>query len=143
MTPQEIAERATKIMWDSDTASKWAGMSLGQVAPGQASVSMTLKAEHCNGHGTAHGGVLYMLAGTAFAMAINSHNTRAVAQAGAITYLTPAHVGDQLTARAVEITQAGRNGIYDVQIFTPKGDTIAEFRGNSRTIGGALFEGET
>jgi len=142
MTPQDIANRATKVMWDSDTASKWAGMELGPVAPGQAEVSMTLKPEQCNGHGTAHGGVIYMLAGSAFAMAINSHNIRAVAQAGTISYLAPAHVGDRLKASAKEVTKAGRNGIYDVKISNQKGETIAEFRGNSRIIGGTLFETE-
>jgi len=140
MTPQEIAERACKIMWDSDTASEWAGMSLGPVAPGAATVTMTVRPEHCNGHGTAHGGVIYMLAGTAFAMAINSYNVRAVAQAGSITYLAPGNQGDQLKATSTEVVRAGRNGIYNVAITNQSNETIAEFRGNSRVIGGTLFE---
>lgn len=140
MTPQEIAERATSIMWDGDTASDWAGMTLGKVGPGTAEVTMTVRPEHCNGHGTAHGGVIYMLAGTAFAMAINSYNIRAVAQGGAITYLSPGHKGDLLTARAKEVAQAGRSGVFDVSISNQNDEIVAEFRGNSRSIGGSLFD---
>jgi len=140
MTPEETAMRATKIMWESDTASKWAGMTLGPVGPGRAEVAMTLTPDQCNGHGTAHGGVLYMLAGSAFAMAINSYNIRAVAQSGTITYLAPAHVADHLTATAREVTKAGRTGLYDVEIANQNAEIIAQFRGTSRTIGGPLFE---
>jgi len=140
MTPQEIADRATRIMWEGDTASSWAGMELGAVSPGTAAVSMTIKPEHCNGHGTAHGGVIYMLAGTAFAMAINSYNERAVAQGGSISYLAPANQGDVLTATAKEVAQAGRSGVFDVSIHNQSNVTVAEFRGNSRKIGGTLFE---
>lgn len=140
MTPEEIAERATQIMWEADTTSTWAGMELEAAGPLTATVSLTIKGEHCNGHGTAHGGVIYMLAGTAFAMAINSTNERAVAQQCAITYLAPAFEGQKLTATAKMTGIAGRSGVFDVSIQNQDGKVVAEFRGNSRTIGGKLFE---
>lgn len=139
MTPQEIAEKSVAIMWDSDTASAWAGMRLDVAGPGTATVSMTLEPHHCNGHGTAHGGVLYMLAGTAFAMAINSRNQRAVAQGAEINYLAPGHVGDRLTAQAVEKSKTGRTGVCDVTIRNRSDQVVAEFRGTSRDIKGTLF----
>ncbi len=140
MTPQDIAMRAVTAMWESDTAAHWAGMKLGSIGPGRATVTMTIDKNHSNGHGTAHGGVIYMLAGTAFAMAINSYNVRTVAQAGAITYLAPVQIGDVLSAHAVEIALNGRNGVYDVHVTNQDGKTVAEFRGNSRSIGGTVFE---
>lgn len=139
MTPEEIAEKSVSIMWEGDTAAKWAGFKLISAAPGGAEVSITLQENHCNGHGTAHGGVIYMLAGTAFAMAINSQNQRAVAQGGQITYIAPGHIGDSLTAKAAMKSQTGRNGLCDVAVTNQKGEVIAEFRGNSRQIKGTLF----
>jgi len=122
VSPEEISKRAQTLV------------------AATAAVSMTIKPEHCNGHGTAHGGVIYMLAGTAFAMAINSYNERAVAQGGSISYLAPANQGDVLTATAKEVAQAGRSGVFDVSIHNQSNVTVAEFRGNSRKIGGTLFE---
>lgn len=49
-------------------------------------------------------------------------------------------LGDRLTARAVERTRTGRNGIYDVTVTNQDGTVIAEFRGNSRTIKGHLVD---
>lgn len=140
MTPQETAERAIQTMWNNDTAASWAGLRLGAMAPGKAQVEMELQPNHCNGHGTAHGGVLYILASSAFAMAINSYNERAVAQNGSISYLAPAHVGDHLTAQAVERNRTGRTGLFDVTVKRDDGTVIAEFRGVSRVIGGPVFE---
>ena len=143
MTPKDIAKRAVQTMWDADTASKWAGMELLDAGPDTAEVSMDIGEDHCNGHGTAHGGVIYMLAGTTFAMAINSRNERAVAQSGSITYIAPVQKGDKLTAQARCVAKSGRNGIFDVRICNQDDKTVAEFRGNSRTIGGTLYDEES
>jgi acyl-CoA thioesterase len=92
-----------------------------------------------NGHSIAHGGFVFALADTAFAFACNSYNERAVAQACDIVFAAPTRVGDVLVATAVERHRFGRNGIYDIRV-TRGGDVIAEFRGRSRTIGGALVD---
>ena len=42
MTPQEIAEASAKAMWNGDSASQRLGMSLDHVAPGEATLSMTM-----------------------------------------------------------------------------------------------------
>jgi acyl-CoA thioesterase len=90
-----------------------------------------------NGHGIAHGGFIFTLADSAFAFACNSHNERAVAAQGGITFIRPGKLGDQLVATAREVSKSGRSGIYDVRVTA--GDVvIAEFRGHSRTIGGTL-----
>ena len=72
----------------------------------------------------------------ALAFACNSHNERAVAAQGNITFIRPGKLGDLLVATAREISRSARSGIYDVQVTV--GDAvIAEFRGHSRSIGGA------
>jgi acyl-CoA thioesterase len=53
--------------------------------------------------------------------------------------VSAAHEGDLLIAEAVERHRFGRNGIYDIRVS--HGDrVVAEFRGRSRVIGGALVE---
>ncbi len=132
-----LAERCAAAMWSDDSASRGLGMAIDRVLPGSATVSMTVRDDMTNGHGTAHGGFIFALADSAFAFACNSHNLRAVAQACDIVFAAPAHHGDHLVATAEERHRFGRNGVYDVRVTC--GDVVvAEFRGHSRTIGGTL-----
>ncbi|RBP12016.1 acyl-CoA thioesterase [Roseiarcus fermentans] len=109
------------------------------VGPGEASLSMLLTAAMTNGHGTGHGGFIFLLADTAFAYACNSHNQRCVAQHCSITYLRPAREGSRLTATAREVRRVDRSGVYDVSVADEQGTPIAEFRGISRTAPGTFF----
>jgi acyl-CoA thioesterase len=136
MNPQTLAEACAKAMWANDQASQGLGMSLDGVAPGEATISMTVTDEMCNGLSVCHGGYLFTLADSAFAFACNTYNQHTVAQHGAITFIAPAYAGERLTARAREICREGRGGIYDVSIANPAGKTIAGFRGHSRTVKG-------
>jgi acyl-CoA thioesterase len=97
---------------------------------------MTVAPEMVNGQRIAHGGFIFTLADSAFAFACNSHNERTVAAQGDITFIRPGKLGDRLVATAREISRSGRSGIYDVSV-TVDGVVIAEFRGHSRTVGGA------
>src|SRR5471030_1551314 len=123
-------------MWKEDDASKGLGMEIVEVKPGHATLAMTVKPEMVNGQRIAHGGFIFTLADSAFAFACNSHNERAVAAQGNISFIRPGKLGDQLVATACEISRSGRSGIYDVRV-TVDDTVIAEFRGHSRTIGGA------
>jgi acyl-CoA thioesterase len=134
-----LARRCAETMWRDDPASRGLGMSLDAVAAGRATVSMAVRADMANGHGTAHGGFVFALADSAFAFACNSRNERSVAQACDIIFAAPAHVGDVLVAEGVERHRFGRNGIYDVTV-TRDGQTVAEFRGRCRTIGGPVVD---
>jgi acyl-CoA thioesterase len=140
MTPKERAEKSAAAMWSGDEASKWFGMQIDEVDEGRAVLSMTVKPEHCNGHGTCHGGVSFSLADSAFAFACNSRNKNTVGQHTFMSYLAPGYAGDRLTATATEISLTGRSGIYDVKVSNQDGTVIAEFRGVSRTINGQHFE---
>jgi acyl-CoA thioesterase len=116
-------------------------MKLETVGPGRATMSMVVRKDHLNGHGSCHGGVIFTLADSAFAFACNSHNKVTVAQQCSVAFLAPGRAGDRLTATAIEVTLAGRSAIYDVTVARQDGTvTIAEFRGLSRTISGTHFE---
>ncbi len=140
MTPKERAELSAKAMWSDDRASGWMGLKLDNVDEGTATLSLIVEKHHTNGHGICHGGIIFTLADTAFAFACNSRNQRAVAQHNTITYLAPGQLEDRLVATAREVCLAGRNGIYDVTVRNQDGTTIAEFRGNARTVHGTFFD---
>lgn len=140
LSPQQRAARAAEAMWAAERASKWLGLALDSVGPGQAQMSMTVERHHLNGHGICHGGFIFTLADTAFAFACNSHNRRSVAAQNAITFVAPARQGDRLHAAAVEVVRAGRSGVCDVTVTNQDNAIIAVMRGNAREIGGAHFE---
>lgn len=131
--PQQVAEAVAHAMMFADRASTDSGIRLVQVGPGVATVSLTVGKGHTNGHGVCHGGVLFTLADTAFAIACNSHGPRAVAATADIVFARPAMIGDELRAVAQERTRFGRTGVYDVSV-TRGSEVVAEFRGQSRVV---------
>jgi acyl-CoA thioesterase len=133
----QLARACAEAMWKEDGASQGLGMEMIDITAGHAVLAMTIKPNMVNGHGIAHGGFIFTLADSAFAFACNSHNERTVAAHGNITFIKPGKLGDRLVATAREISRSGRSGIYDVSV-TANGTTIAELRGHSRTVGGAL-----
>jgi acyl-CoA thioesterase len=135
LSPDDLARACADAMWKEDDASKGLGMEIVEVSPGCATLTMTVRPEMVNGQRIAHGGFIFTLADSAFAFACNSHNNRAVAAQGDITFLRPGKLGDKLVATAREISRSGRSGIYDVRV-TAGDAVIAEFRGHSRTIAG-------
>jgi acyl-CoA thioesterase len=138
VTAEHLARAAANAMWAQDEASRALGMAIAEIAPGQATLTMTVSATMVNGHGLCHGGYIFTLADSAFAFACNSHNQRAVAQSCMITYVAPARLGDLLTACCREVSRAERSGIYDVTVTREGGEVVAEFRGLSRTVKGTL-----
>ena len=142
LSPDDLARACAAAMWKDDDASQGLGMEIVDVRCGQATLAMTVQPHMVNGHRIAHGGFIFLLADSAFAFACNSHNERAVAAQGDITFIQPGKLGDELVATAREISRSGRSGIYDVRVTV--GDVvIAEFRGHSRTIGGNMVPAET
>jgi acyl-CoA thioesterase len=140
MTPQEIAEKSADVMWADDPASQELGMTIDRIAPGEAVLSMEVRRDMVNGHGTCHGGFSFTLADSAFAFACNSYNNRVVGQHCSITYLSPGKLGERLTATATEVSRAGRSGIYDVTVTGEDGRNVVIFRGHSRQVSGTHFD---
>ena len=132
---RRVAERLISL---EGTAGAW-NLMLEDVREGYARVSMTLRADMLNGHRTAHGGMIFALADSAFAYACNSRNELTVAQQASILFLAPAHEGDILVAEAREDARAGRAGAYSVIVAIRGGGPIAQFQGLSRTTGGRVL----
>jgi acyl-CoA thioesterase len=136
MTPQQIAERVRDGMFANDRASKALGMKVVDVAPGRATMTMTVRDDMLNGHDICHGGLITTLADSAFAFACNSYDQLTVASGFGVDLVAPARLGDVLTARCVEVSKAGRTGVYDAEVVNQRGERVAVFRGRSYTIKG-------
>ena len=134
----DLSRRVAEAQNERDAVLRALGMTLGDVREGYAEASMTIGHEMLNGHGAAHGGMIFTLADTAFAYACNSRNQVTVAQQASIAFLTPAGLGERLTARACERGSAGRSGVYEVTVTGEDGRTVAVFQGLSRTVGGPI-----
>jgi acyl-CoA thioesterase len=127
-------------MYANDAAAKSLGMTIDEVGPGYAKLSMQVAASMVNGHDVAHGGFIFLLADSAFAYACNSRGERNVALSASISFAAPGRTGETLTAVARERTRAGTTGVYDVEVMGPDGTTLALFRGTSYKIKGSLLD---
>ena len=143
LSPQDIAERAVRAMFESDAATRGLGIAIDAVAPGYAKLRMTVREDMLNGHRTCHGGFIFSLADSAFAFGCNARNKVTVAQGCEIEYLLPGRCGDVLTAECREQAVVGRSGVYDIRVTNQDGRTVALFRGKSRRIGGDVVPGLT
>lgn len=120
-------------MFDRDRASAALGIVIESGEPGRGVVTMTIRDEMLNGFDVVHGGILFAVADTAFAIACNESDDVTLAAGADISFLRPARLGQVLTATAVRRSKSGRSGIYDVQVSDETGAVVAEFRGRSRT----------
>jgi acyl-CoA thioesterase len=136
---QELARRTAEFLIGRDQMSRTLGIKIMQMRPGYAQVSMLVRADMVNGHGSCHGGVLFSLADSAFAFACNSYNAITVAAAATIDFLVPAMQGDQLIAVATEVWRSRRSGVYDVSLKNQRDERIALFRGRSHELDGKLI----
>ncbi len=133
MARADAGRTAAHDMFDRDRASRALGIELISAGAGSAVARMRVTAEMVNGHGMTHGGFVFLLADTAFALACNTDGPVTVAAGADITFLRATAAGDELEARAAQRATSGRSGVYDVTV-TRAGDVVAEFRGRSRVI---------
>jgi len=133
-----LARRVAETLLSREgTGPAW-GVEIEAAAEGYARVAMRLRPDMLNGHGIAHGGMIFALADTAFAYACNARNETTVAQQASIVFLSAGQAGERLTAEAFEQAVAGRSGVYRVVVRGEDGRTVAEFNGLSRTVGGPV-----
>ena len=140
MDANELASRvAGEMLRNEGTGPAW-GIRIEEARSGYARLSMDVRADMLNGHGTVHGGMVFALADTAFAYVCNGKNEKTVAAQASIVFLGSAAEGETLVAEGAEVATAGRSGVTRVKVRTSAGRPIAEFTGYSRTIGGAVVE---
>ena len=112
------------------------GIEVVEAEPGRAVAQMTVTEEMLNSHGVCHGGLLFLLADTTMDYATNSGDEMAFASHAEIDYLRPAVVDDRVIATGTTRERWGRTTLLDaVIVHADTGDTIAQFRGRTRTTG--------
>ncbi|GAA3759774.1 hydroxyphenylacetyl-CoA thioesterase PaaI [Microbacterium kribbense] len=133
-----MSDAATRPMLVRDRAATALGIRVEVDEPGRAVLSMRVRADMTNGFDITHGGLVFALADTAFAVACNEDERVTVAAGADITFLKSTQEGQMLTATAVRRVRSGRNGLYDVTVTDETGDVVAEFRGRSLTTNRTL-----
>ena len=140
MNADELASRVAHSMLAAEgTGPAW-NLKIEQVREGYARVSMVVRADMLNGHGFAHGGLIFALADSAFAYVCNGANHASMAAQASIVFLDKVREGETLVAEAEEVAREGRAGVTRVAIRTDDGRNVAEFTGYSRTLGGAVVD---
>jgi acyl-CoA thioesterase len=137
-----LAQASARALWDRDAASRALGIALLEVRPGYARTAMTIVASMVNGHAIAHGGMIFTLADSTFALACNSRNVSNVALQCSISFVGAVRLGERLVAEARECSRTGRTGVYDVTV-TRDAETVALFRGVCYRVRGAVIEEST
>src|SRR5689334_25262147 len=96
----ELAARIAASMLAAEGIGPAWGIEIEEAREGYARVRMTLRADMLNGHGIAHGGMIFALADSAFAYACNSRNVTSVAAQASVVFLDAAKEGELLVAEA-------------------------------------------
>lgn len=139
MDANELASRVAHAMLAAEgTGPAW-HITIEEARAGYARISMTVRPDMLNGHRTAHGGMVFALADTAFAYVCNGRNVRTVAAQASIVFLGSVAQGERLIAEAQELASEGRSGVTRVAVRTDDGRAVAEFTGYSRTVGGVVI----
>ena len=133
---QVMAERVRDHMWSTDRASSGMGMHVAAIGPGSCTMTMTVREDMLNGYGSCQGGLMAALADSCFAFACNAYNEITVASGFNVEIMAPGRLGDVLTATAVEVSKAGRMGVYDVDVRNQRDERVVAFRGRSYTMKG-------
>lgn len=140
MDANELANRVAHAMLAAEgTGPAW-DLKLEEVRQDYARVSMVVRADMLNGHGYAHGGMIFALADSAFAYVCNGANHASMAAQASIVFLDKVREGEMLIAEAEEVAREGRAGVTRVSVRTDDGRAVAEFTGYSRTLGGTVVE---
>ena len=140
MDANELANRVANAMLAAEgTGPAW-GISIEEARAGYCRLAMDIRDDMLNGHRTAHGGMIFALADSAFAYVCNGANHASMAAQASIVFLDKVREGETLVAEATEVAREGRAGVTRVAVRAGDGRTVAEFTGYSRTLGGAVVE---
>lgn len=140
MDANELAKRVAHAMLAAEgTGPAW-DLKLEDVREDYARVSMVVRPDMLNGHGFAHGGMIFALADSAFAYVCNGANHASMAAQASIIFLDKVREGETLVAEAEEVAREGRAGVTRVAIRAGDGRKVAEFTGYSRTLGGSVID---
>lgn len=137
VTEGQVAKSVRHLL-SEDRTCELLGIQVESAADGRARARMRVRPDMVNGHAIVHGGLVFALADTTFACAVNSFGPPVVTASADITFRRPGHLGDDLIAEAVTRSWQGRSVICEVTVRRGD-DVIVEFSGRGAQI--ALADG--
>lgn len=105
------------------------GISLDEIGPGHARVSLPTRFEHGTLASSVHAGIVSALADTAFEIASNSYGRLCVALETSCHFSRIAQVGDTLVAEAVEVSRSRRTASHRIEVRGADGVLHAWYMG--------------
>jgi acyl-CoA thioesterase len=130
----DLVPAIAQTLMKNDAAARSLGIRLIAADLVSATLELKVSPDHLNGHGSCHGGVIFTLADTAFAIACNASNVVAVAAAASIDFISPGRAGEVMRATASRRSQGQRTGVYDIEVRGEDERLIALFRGNAARL---------
>jgi len=125
--------KSVRHLLSEDRTCELLGIQVESAAAGRARARMRVRPDMVNGHAIVHGGLVFALADTTFACAVNSFGPPVVTASADIAFRRPGRLGDDLIAEAVTRSREGRSVICEVTVR--RGDeVIAEFSGRGAQI---------
>jgi acyl-CoA thioesterase len=125
----KLANDVVAKMMEDDLFSNWLGIEVIEVKEGYSKIQLKVRREMINGVGIVHGGIAFSMAVSCFAFACNNRKVLSVALDTAANFLTPVHVGDELTAESKEMHNGRSTGLYHITITNQKDHVVAWFKG--------------
>ncbi len=113
----------------TDAFSRWLGIQVVEASVGHSVVRMTVRDDMVNGFGTSHGGIVFSLADTAFAFAINACGTLCVAVDCTVSFPVAVRPGDVLTATGTEESVSNKLSFCTVTVRNQHSVVVGHFRG--------------
>jgi len=133
MKPVALIADPARSMLAADRSLEGLGIRVLNASEGRATAVMTVMPQMANGHGIAHGGFVFALADTAFAMAANTFGAGIATAEASISYVSPARISEELVACAEVTFHEGRRMIVDVMVRAGE-RTVAIYRGTGRAL---------
>ena len=127
--PARRARDVVDQLMRADAFSQWLGIEVLEAREGHAVVRMRVRDDMVNGFGTSHGGIVFSLADSAFAFAINAGGFLSVAIDCFVSFPVAVRPGDVLTATATEDSSSNKLAFCVVTVRNQHDGIVGHFRG--------------
>lgn len=114
-----------KKLFEKERFAQELGMKLLEAGDGYAKVEVEVKPHLTNLHGFAHGGLIFSVADSAFALAVNLGGAAAAIQFN-LNIFRPVPVGEVLIGEALQIYRGRSQAVVDLKVSDDKGRLIAK-----------------
>lgn len=129
LRPSDSPHAVVEHLMRRDAFSRWLGVEVLEAEQGRSVLRMTVRDEMLNGFGTSHGGIVFSLADSAFAFAINAGGWLSVAIDCFISFPVAVRAGDVLTATGEEDSTSNKLAFCTVTVRNQDNVIVGHFRG--------------